>query len=92
LTIEYNPDFRENFVKIWKFIAKDSLNRANTFKKQLKEKITNIPYMSHKFRQSWYYNNKNIRDMIFKGYTIPYLIDDKNQKIIILDIFKWIEK
>ena len=92
MIIEYNPDFRENFVKVWKFIAKNSVNRANAFKKQLKEKISNIPYMPYKFRRSLYYDNKNIRDLIFKGYTVPYLIDNKNQKIIILDIFKWIEK
>ena len=92
MTIEYNPNFRLNFTKIWNFIAKDSINRANTFKKQLKSKITDIPYMPYKFRRSLYYNDKNIRDLIHKGYTIPYLIDNKDQKIIILDIFKWIEK
>jgi len=53
MTIEYNPDFRKNFTKIWNFIAKDSINRANTFKKQLKNKIADISYMPYKFRQSF---------------------------------------
>ncbi len=53
MTIEYNPNFKENFTKIWSFIAKDSINRANTFKKQLKSKIADIPYMPYKFRQSF---------------------------------------
>jgi hypothetical protein len=35
------------------------------------------------------YDNENIRDLIFKGYTIPYMVDSENNKIIILDIFKW---
>jgi len=92
LTIQYNPDFRQNLVSIWRFIACDSVDRANSFKKQLKEKIANLSNMPYKFRQSLYYDDKNIRDLIFKGYTVPYLIDIGNKKIVILDIFKWIKK
>ncbi|MGM0533206.1 MAG: type II toxin-antitoxin system RelE/ParE family toxin, partial [Campylobacterota bacterium] len=49
----------------------------------------NMPY---KFRQSYYYDSLNIRDFIFKGYTIPYLIDEDKGVIVLLDIFKWIDK
>lgn len=48
--------------------------------------------MPYKYRKSFYYDDINVRDMIFKGYTIPYLIDEKNNKIVLLDIFKWIDK
>jgi len=51
--------------------------------------LDTFPY---KYRQSYYYNDPQIRDLIFKGYTIPYLIDEKRDVIVILDIFKWIEK
>ncbi len=77
---------------ILSFIAKDSTNRALSFKNQLDNKINDLVNFPYKFRQSLYYDDKDIRDLIFKGYTVPYLIDNKNQKIIILDIFKWIEK
>lgn len=44
--------------------------------------------MPYKFRQSKCFNDENIRDFIFKGYVIPYLIDKENNKIVILAIFK----
>jgi len=26
------------------------------------------------------------------GYTIPYLVDEKHDVIVVLDIFKWVDK
>lgn len=89
MKIEYNHTFRKNFGIIWDFISQDSLNRADSFKTQLKEKISKLPNYPYKFRQSHYYDDENVRDMIFKGYTIPYLIDTDKNLIVILDIFKW---
>jgi plasmid stabilization system protein ParE len=89
LKIEYNSTFRKNFGAIWDFISKDSIQRADSFKNQLKGKILNLSNSPYKFRQSYYYDNIDTRDMVFKGYTIPYLIDKEKNTIIILDIFKW---
>lgn len=41
--------------------------------------------MPYKFRQSRYCQNENIRDFIFKGYTVPYLIDVDNDVIVVND-------
>lgn len=89
--IEKNS-FTEILDNILRYIAEDSLNRAFDFNDHLKEKIDNIPHMPYKYRKSIHHNNENIRDMIFKGYTISYLIDNKNNQIILLDIFKWVNK
>jgi len=62
------------------------------FRNQLQLKIETIPNFPYKSRQSFYYDDENIRDYIFKGYTIPYLIDLENNELVILDIFKWINK
>ncbi len=72
------------------FIANDPSNKAINFKIQLNKKIEKLPNMPYKFRKSYYYDDKAVRDLIFKGYTIPYLID--SNKIVILDIFQWIQK
>lgn len=74
------------------YIAKDSVNKAFSFLNSLDNKINNLVNMPYKCRASLYYKDKNIRDLIFKGYTIPYLIDSNNDTIAILDIFKWINK
>lgn len=92
LQIEYNPDFRRHFGVIWDYIADDSINRANGFKNQLKKLIETLEDSPYRYRQSLYYENQNVRDLIFKGYTIPYLVDKEKDLIIVLDIFKWIDK
>ena len=84
--------FDNSLKNIILYIAKDSKNRARNYKNELKNKINNLENNPYKYRQSLYYNDENIRDLIFKGYTIPYLIDNKTNQIIILDIFKWINK
>lgn len=89
MLITYNPTFRKNFGFIWDYIAKDSINKANSFKSKLRRSINGIENFPYKFRQSYYYADSNIRDFIFKGYTIPYLRDSENETIVILDIFRW---
>ena len=41
-------------------------------------------------RQSKWFKNEDIRDLVFKGYTIPYWI--QKDKIVVLDIFKWTDR
>jgi toxin ParE1/3/4 len=90
--ITYNPDFRQNFGFIWDYIAQDSIKKANHFKSQLRQHILNLENFPYKYRQSHYYDDTHVRDLIFKGYTIPYFIDSQADTIIILDIFKWSER
>jgi len=92
LHIAYNPNFKENFGFIWDYIAKDSIKKANQFKSGLRQHIQSLENFPYKYRQSYYYDHIDIRDLIFKGYTIPYLIDSEANIIIILDIFKWSER
>ena len=84
--------FEKSLKSLILFIARDSQNRARNFKKKLQKSINSLDYMPYKFRQSYYYDNENIRDLIVDGYTLPYLIDEEKDAIIILDIFKWEER
>lgn len=74
------------------FIAQDSLKKSINFLNSLDKKISNLPNIPYKFRKSYYCNDNNIRDLIFKGYTIPYLINQELNQIVILDIFKWSDR
>ncbi len=87
MIIEYDDKFALKMSEIWHFIALDSQNRANLFKNELRQHIEDIPNFPYKFRKSKWFDNKNIRDLIFKGYTVPYYV--QRDKIVILDIFKW---
>jgi len=77
---------------ILSFIAKDSRGRALNFKSQLDNKINDLGHFPYKFKQSKNHTNENVRDLIFKGYTITYLIEDEKGRISILDIYKWVDK
>ena len=71
------------------YVANDSKRNAKKLKNKFRKSIDSLDYMPYKFRQSYYYEDENIRDLIVDGYTIPYLIDKENDKIVVLDIFKW---
>jgi len=71
------------------FIAEDSVVRAKQFKRQLDSRIEDIVYFPYKYRQSLHHDSVEVRDLIFKGYTIVYRINAPEEKIEIIEIFKW---
>ena len=82
--------FLKNLSLIFEYIAKDKPSAAKQFKEELYNKIENLKSFPRMYRKSIYFDNENYRDLIFKGYTVIYKIED--DKILILDIFKWSEK
>lgn len=51
------------------------------------DKIQNIPNNPYACRKKENAIDENVRELIYKGYTIPFEIDNEKQKIIILGIF-----
>ncbi len=89
MRVQESVKFKKNLKNILIYISRDKKIAAVNFKNNLKKLIQNLKFMPYKYRKSYFYDDENIRDLIFKGYVIPYLID--KEKIIILDIFKWRE-
>jgi len=87
MQIKLDIKFEKNFNLIFEYIAKDKLSASKKFKKELFEQIKNIPNFPYKHRKSIYFNDENVRDMIFKKYTINYEIDIDSDMIGILNIF-----
>ena len=85
-------EYLDELKKILSFIAQDSKYRARIFKKQLDLRIDNLSYFPYKYRQSFHHQNENVRDLIYKGYTIVYKINQKSESIEVIDIFKWVDK
>jgi len=92
MKLEFSPQFEKSILDILKFIQKSNKQASYNFETKLFEKLETLTIFPYKFRKSIYYNDKQVRDFIFKGYTIPYLIDEKNEIIVILDIFKWTDR
>ena len=87
MQIEFDIDFEENLKSILEYIAKDKLSASKRFRKELFKQIKRLTLSPYQCRKSIYFNDENVRDLIFKGYTIVYEVDLKNNKIIIFKIF-----
>ena len=74
---------------IIRFIALDSPNRARIFKKELTSRVMEIDHFPYKYRASIHFESQEIRDLIFKGYVIPYYIDKLNNEIVLIGIAKY---
>jgi plasmid stabilization system protein ParE len=71
------------------FIARDKPIAAKTFKREVLNSIKGIGDMPFKNRKSIYFEDENIRELIFKAYKIIYRIkSDKN----IIEVFGFIKQ
>ncbi len=87
MQIVIETSFSEPLFKILTTIAKDKKSASKKFNKDLKEKIDLLLEAPFMHRPSIYFDDKKYRDLIFKGYTIIYKVEDNMIKV--LDIFKW---
>lgn len=87
MQIVYEESFSKSLLNILAFISKDKKSAAIKFKNNLKEKIELLRVSPFMCEKSKYINCENYRDLIFKGYTTIYRIEEN--KIKVLEIFKW---
>ena len=67
------------------YIAKDKVSAMVDFRKRLNESLKLLKDFPYKYRKSIYFDNENIRDMIFEGYTVIYEVFE--DKIEVMTIF-----
>lgn len=82
-----SPRFEEELESITDFISEDSPRRALRFYDELLSKLELISSNPYRYRKRPKINDKNIRELIFKGCTIPFYIDAVHDVIVILGIF-----
>ena len=85
MKIVYTKNSQRELKYIKDYISKFNPENAKRFIKILKNSIENIPNFPYKYRKSIYFDDENVRDMIFESYTIIYEI--KNDTILVLNIF-----
>lgn len=77
--------FKDTFVfrleKQLDYIAHNSPANARRFKNDLMKMIIDIPSNPLKNRKSIWFDDQNIRDLIFKGYTIVYRINNNTIEV-----------
>ena len=79
--------FKNQLTNILTHIAKDKISASETFFYELNTIINDLPNFPFKYRKSIYFDNENIRDMTFKGYTIIYRINIAKNAIEVIRIF-----
>jgi plasmid stabilization system protein ParE len=79
--------FQINLLLALQYIAKDKVSASKNFQKELDKLIKSIPNFPYKHRQSIYFDDKNVRDLIYKKYTINYEVNLEENSIEILNIF-----
>ncbi len=75
------------YKKIVNYIAKDKINASINFANELEKLIFLIPDNPLKYKPSIYFENENVRDMTYKGYTIIYKVNFQKSTIEVLKIF-----
>ncbi len=63
------------------YIAQSNPANARKFKNDLFKQLKAISSNPFKYRKSIWFDDQNIRDLIFKGYTVIYRINDKTIEI-----------
>ncbi len=87
MKIIYKKTFEKQLLQIIDYIAQDKKGASLKFASELEELIFLIPENPFKYRISHYFDNENIRDMIYKGYTIIYKVNFEKNIIEVLRIF-----
>jgi len=87
MQIIYKKAFEKQLLNIVNYIAKDKINASVRFANELEKIIFLIPDNPLKYKSSIYFNNENVRDMTYKGYTIIYKVSFQKDTIEVLRIF-----
>lgn len=88
MNIVYNSEFYASLDEIVDFIAQDSTKRATKFKDEILSQIDRISFMPFSYPKNRYYNDENIRNLIFKGYKVLFYISISNDEIVVFGIYK----
>lgn len=76
MNLRFEKEFVLSLEKKIHFIALDSPSSAQAFQKGILKSCKAIKEMPYKHRQSIYHDDENIRDLIYKGYTVIYAIEE----------------
>ena len=74
MQISRSERYKNNLFQILEYIARDKISASENFRDELDDIIDNLSNSPYKYRKSKYFDDENIRDMIYKGYTIVYKI------------------
>jgi plasmid stabilization system protein ParE len=70
------------------YISKDKPVAARKFKNDLLRCIRKDLKLPFHFKKSIYFNDENIRDYVFKGFTVVYYVDEMENSVSVFGFVK----
>lgn len=92
MRIKLTSSFRNSLNSQIRFIAQDKPKAARKFKNDLLTRIRKIPQMPYSNRKSIFFEDEEIRDMVFKGYVVVYRINTDKEMVEVFGFTKYQEK
>jgi plasmid stabilization system protein ParE len=92
MKIEFLDSFVDKLNHQVSFIARDKPAAARKFKSDILKRIKELSGFPKRCRKSIYFDDENIRDLTFKGYTVIFKIDDAKKLISVFALLKYEEK
>lgn len=89
MKIKILQSYAEKLANQVEYIAQDKPEAAQKFRIEILAEIAKISKLPFSYRQSRYFGDANIREMIFKGYTTIFRVSEKKQEIEIFALIKW---
>ena len=83
----FNFDLNEQV----EYIARDKPSAARKFKSDILKILTDLRKYPYKNRKSIFFENEDIRDLIFKGYVIVYFVKNEEREIEVFGLIKYRE-
>lgn len=87
MKIETTTEFRRKVERQIRYISLDKPKAAKNFKNLIFSEIKKLKEMPFKNKQSKFFDNENIRELIVKGYSIIYIVE--SDKIVVFGFHKW---
>ena len=75
MQISRTLEYQNSLFEILEYIAQDKISAAEKFIDEIDKLIDDLPNFPFKYRKSIYFQDENIRDLIYKGYTIVYRVN-----------------
>jgi plasmid stabilization system protein ParE len=89
MKIKILKSFKDKLNNQIEYIARDKPHAARKFKSEILQRIKEIPRMPYKNRKSIFFSRNDIRDLIYKGYTVVYKINKKENSIEVFGFTKF---
>ena len=80
--------YEKQLKEILEYIIEEDFKAAKSFKLYLDTLILNMPTKVKKYKPSIFFDSESIKDLECQGYTVPFLVDEKNDVFVVLGIIK----